>query len=160
MDELVRLLALLRDRVDPLVARRFACACVRRIWPKVECQPYVSVGLVEQCRRAVELTERSLNEHIAEGDLQVIDFESICDAGNEAFMAAAHVGWNLFAPVNCLHQVNEFDHAKEIAFLAACAGGAEELTRQVGFLQELVAEESGTQSKHSGPIPDTPSESN
>jgi hypothetical protein len=124
MDEVDRLLTLLRERVDPMVARRFACACVRRIWALVESQPpFVSPEAMEHCRRAVALTEQSLVGQVDEPDLRAIEFGGITDNGNEAFMAAAHVGWNVFAPVNGLLQVNELDNAKQTAFLAACAAG-------------------------------------
>jgi hypothetical protein len=141
MDEVDRLLAHLRGQVDPMLARRFACACVRRIWAQVESQRYVPPDAMEHCREAVTLTEQSLVGQVDERDLQAIDFGGITDNGDEAFMAAAHVGWNLFAPVNQMPQVNEFDNAREIAFLAACVGGPEELSRQIQALQDLVCEE-------------------
>jgi hypothetical protein len=137
MQEVNRLLDELRLYGDPMAARRFACACVRRIWAKVELQPYVSPGVMAQCRHAFELTERSLVERVPEANLRAIDFDAITDAGNEAFMAAAHVGWNLFAPLNGLPQTDEFDNARETAFLAACAGGPDEVGWQVQSLQEI-----------------------
>jgi hypothetical protein len=141
--EVEGLLNRLRGRADPMVARRFACECVRRIWAEVESQPYVSTEVMEQCRRAVELTERSLVGPVPEGDLRAIDFEVITDAGNEAFMAATHVGWNLFAPLNGLHEIDEFDLARETAFLVACVAGSHEVDRQVGLLQRLTTGSAG-----------------
>jgi hypothetical protein len=140
MHEVDRLLGTLRERADPMAARRFACACVRNIWAKVESQPYVSPAVMEQCRRAVELTERSLVGQVPEGDLRAIAFDVITDAGNEAFMAAAHVGWNLFAPLNGLHEIDEFENARQTAFLAACAGGPDEVDWQVWLLRGIVEE--------------------
>src|SRR5262245_59106094 len=97
--ELTRLLDGLRGRVEPIAARRLACACVRSIWEKVESQAGVSPVMMEQCRQAFALTERSIVEQVAEEELQSIEFEALCDCGgDEAFMAAAHVGWNLFVP--------------------------------------------------------------
>ena len=76
-------------------------------------------------------------------ELNEIDFTAITDAGNNAFMAAAHVGWNLFAARNGLHQVDEFENARQVAFLAACAGGTSEAQRQMLLLRELVGDPSG-----------------
>jgi len=115
MQEVDRLLNSLRGRVDPMVARRFACTCVRSIWSKVEAQRHVSPDTVAHCHRAVTLTEQSLVRPVDDSDLLTVEFEVITNAGNEAFMAAAHVGWNLFASLNGLSQIDEFDNAREIA---------------------------------------------
>lgn len=139
--EVERLLNTLRGRVEPIVARRFACACVRRIWARVEAQRWVSPELMENCRRAVALIEQSLAEAVSDDDLRAVEFCQITDAGDEAFMAAAHVGWNLFAPLHGLHEIDEFDNASETAFLAACADGPDEACRQVQWLRDVVAEE-------------------
>jgi len=143
MEEIERLLNRLRGQVYPIVARRFACACVRSIWARVESQRYVSPEAMAQCRRAVALTEQSLAGLVNEGDLRAVEFGAITDAGDEAFMAAAHVGWNLFAPVNGFAEIDEFDHAREIAFLAACAGGPEETSRQERLLRDVVTQVGG-----------------
>jgi len=47
---------------------------------------------MDQCRLAVELTERSVTGLAAEDKLRAIDFEVITDNGDDAFIAAAHVG--------------------------------------------------------------------
>jgi hypothetical protein len=120
-----------------MLARRFACECVRRIWTAVQSQPYVSAELIEQCQHAVELTERSLTGTVGEVDLRAIDFEAITDSGDDAFMAAAHVGWNLFAPLHGLHEIDEFDGARETADLVACVAGAGEIDHQIVRLQCL-----------------------
>jgi hypothetical protein len=141
IQEVERLLDRLRVRRDPMAARRFACECVRGIWAAVEAQSYVSPEVVDQCRRAVELTERSITEPVPESDLRAIDFEAITDAGDGAFLAAAHVGWNLFAPVHGLHEIDEFEAAKETAFMVACLAGTDQVGRQIERLRELVSEE-------------------
>jgi hypothetical protein len=132
------MLDFLRGKVDPMKVRRFACICVRRIWGQVISQKHVSPEAVVHCCRAVELTEQSLVNSVPEADIQAIDFHGITDNGDEAFMAAAHVGWNLFAPFTDLPTVDEFDHAKETAFLAACAGDSFERKRQSTLLRELL----------------------
>ncbi len=138
--EVERLLAALRDRVDPMVARRFACSCVRAVWDKVLDQKFVRPEAIEQCCRAVELTEASLVHQPQESDLRSVDYSSICDSGNSAFMAAAHVGWNLFAPHHGLHEIDEFENAMQIAQLVAAAGDQSEVSRQVQMLRAIHAE--------------------
>jgi hypothetical protein len=70
---------------------------------------------------------------------QCRDFDAITDAGDGAFMAAAHVGWNLFAPVHGRHEIDEFEAAKQTAFLVACVAGPDEVGRQVERLRGLVS---------------------
>jgi len=95
---------------------------------------------MDQCRQAVELTERSITGLVAEDELRVIDFEVIADSGDDAFIAAAHVGWNLFAPLNGLQEIDEYDRARQTAFLVACVAGSSEINRQIVRLQCLNSE--------------------
>ena len=135
-----RLLDVLRVRADPMSARRFACACVRRIWRQVQSQRYVTAEALEQCRRAVELTERSLAGPVPEEELRAIDFRGLCDNGDGAFIAAAHVGWNVFAPPNGLDEIDEFENARATAAVAACVRGPAEVRWQVAMLRKLTAD--------------------
>jgi hypothetical protein len=98
---------------------------------------------IAQCKRAVELTERSLIGPVPEGELRAIDFAAISDAGDDAFVAAAHVGWNLLAPLNGLDPIDEFEAAQQTAHLAGCAGGPSEMSRQLASLRRIVAEVGG-----------------
>ena len=123
-----------------MLARRFACECVRRIWARVESQAYVSRETMDQCGLAVELTERSLVGSVPEDEIRSIDFEVITDNGDDAFIAAAHVGWNLFAPLNGLPEIDEFDSAREIALLVASVVAGHEIDRQIASLQVLHSE--------------------
>jgi hypothetical protein len=52
-------------------------------------------------------------------------------------VAASHVGWNLFAPVNGLHEIDEFDSAKQTAALVASVAGLEEIRAQVKLLKQI-----------------------
>jgi hypothetical protein len=101
---------------------------------------------IDQCRRAFDLAERSTYEPIAESELRSIEFSTITDAGDSAFTAAAHVGWNLFAPINGLHSVDEFDNANQMAHLVGSVAGQSEIDHQVDDLKKLIAsiEQRGT----------------
>ena len=94
------------------------------------------------CHRllAVELTERSLLGSVPEDEIRSIDFEVITDNGDDAFIAAAHVGWNLFAPLNGLPEIDEFDSARQIALLAASVVAGHEIDRQIASLHVLHSE--------------------
>ena len=95
---------------------------------------------MDQCGLAVELTERSLVGSVPEDEIRSIDFEVITDNGDDAFIAAAHVGWNLFAPLNGLPEIDEFDSARQIALLVASVVAGHEIDRQIASLQVLHSE--------------------
>jgi hypothetical protein len=137
-DDAQIMLDFLRGRIPALQARHFACVCVRRIWNEVITQKYVSVEVIAQCCRAVELTELSVTAVIPSDDLKAVDFEVITDAGDDAFIAAAHVGWNLFAPLHNLDAIDEFDVAKQTAALTAYIASHSERVHQCHSLRELV----------------------
>lgn len=90
--EVERLIEQLREQNAPMAARRLACECVRPVWARVESQAYAPPKSMDQCRLAVELTERSVTGLVAEDELRAIDFEVITDNGDDAFIAAVHVG--------------------------------------------------------------------
>ena len=136
------LLDKLRERHEPMLARRFACECVRRIWTKVESQhqQYVKPEVVDQCRRAVELTERSIVGPVPDDEIRAIAFDVITDHGDDAFIAAAHVGWNLFAPFNGLPEIDEFESARQTALSVVWVTSYDEINYQTARLQYLISE--------------------
>ncbi|MEI8379594.1 MAG: hypothetical protein WCJ09_05670 [Planctomycetota bacterium] len=100
----------------------------------------MSPHVMDQCRKALELTERSIIGLVVEDELREIDFEVVTDNGDDAFIAASHVGWNLFARINGLDEIDEYDGARQTAFLVARLAGADEINRQVVRLQILNSE--------------------
>jgi hypothetical protein len=89
-----------RSRVNDRKLRLLSCACARQVGNYIVGR---TPEVTAECRRAVELTEKSADVNIDPQELRGIDTTAITDYSGmpgepycTAFMLAGRVGWNLF----------------------------------------------------------------